>query len=298
MFARLRTSQIPTPVRSDPPQHPKAFKHRLFVGDDEEDNNSKRPLTPKRPKHTHYSAAPIFDRYKKPRVEEEEDDSLRRFYNRRRHLSPSPDPDPPLVTKLNDRYATLRATLHSAALAGLEEAEQELSAGATASIRGHRQQLAALDAQVAKLAAPLRDLAVDYTAVDRSGRERTAAVAIRDAAAAFERKVEAAAGELDGLWASWAEAQAEIEALAREMLSSSSSSRNGSSEVRLDGGDKATRGIAPETSASHDDALVGFGAALDEGSKEVVDEMRTYEEEFLKKIQQEAGNIMNSFLNR
>lgn len=54
--------------------------------------------------------------------------------------------------------------------------------------------------------------------------------------------------------------------------------RTVSDEARLDGGDKATRGIAPAASASHDDAVVGFGTALDEGSKEVVDEMRMYEE--------------------
>lgn len=104
MFARLRTAQIPTPVRSDPPQHLKAFKHRLFIDDDDEDND-RRSLTPKRPKHAHYSVAPIFDRYKRPRIDEE-DNSHYRLYNRRRHLSPSPDPDPPLVTELNGKSSS------------------------------------------------------------------------------------------------------------------------------------------------------------------------------------------------
>ncbi|KAI1773431.1 hypothetical protein F4818DRAFT_109147 [Hypoxylon cercidicola] len=200
MYARLR-SQIPTPVRSDPAQQKSAFKRRLLIDDDDDDEDSaRRPSTPKRQRHARYSAAPIFDKHKRPRVYK--DDSPHRFYNRRRHLSSSPDPDPPLVSEVNERYANLRVTLHSAALAGLEEAEADIAATAGAKFRANRQALAAMDGQLGKLHAPLRDLIVDYTATDSHGRERTAAIAISEAAATFEEKLEATSTEIDGLWAS------------------------------------------------------------------------------------------------
>lgn len=51
-------------------------------------------------------------------------------------------------------------------------------------------------------------------------------------------------------------------------------------EKRFDGGerDMATKGMSAAASASHAEALAGFGADLDTASKDVVDEMRTYEE--------------------
>lgn len=62
--------------------------------------------------------------------------------------------------------------------------------------------MAALEAQINKLISPLRDLTIDYTATGEDGRERTAAVAIRDAISTFEAKLEAGAADLNGLWAS------------------------------------------------------------------------------------------------
>ncbi|KAI2606393.1 uncharacterized protein GGS25DRAFT_524060 [Hypoxylon fragiforme] len=56
----------------------------------------------------------------------------------------------------------------------------------------------------------------------------------------------------------------------------------------------ATRGISP----SHTNAVAEFRADLDMASKDVVEEMMTYEEKFFKEIEKEAGNIMQSFLNR
>ncbi|KAI1380625.1 hypothetical protein F4677DRAFT_440957 [Hypoxylon crocopeplum] len=50
--------------------------------------------------------------------------------------------------------------------------------------------------------------------------------------------------------------------------------------------------------ASHSDAIVEFGADLDKASRDVVEEMISYEDEFLKEIEKEAGNILHSFLNR
>ncbi|KAI0164379.1 hypothetical protein GGR52DRAFT_575728 [Hypoxylon sp. FL1284] len=244
MYARLRSPQIPTPAKSDPPQQLKAFKHRLFAGKDEE--NDGRPSTPKRKR---YSIAPIFDRYKRPR-HDEAGNSQCRYYDRRRRPSPSPEPDPPLVTELND----LRATLHSAAMEALEGAEAELVDAAGDDVRANRQRLATLEARASRLLAPLRDLTVDYTATDSAGR-RTVAVAIRDAA----------------------EAQAELEDVGREIRMMALSSSNGSS-VSEDGRGMGAGSVSSGRAPTQDGAKAGFRKDLEDASREVVDEMRIYEE--------------------
>lgn len=111
-------------------------------------------------------------------------------------------PSTPANAKATERYTNLRATLHSEAFDDLEGAEAKLVADSEGNIRKNRQKLAALEAPVKKLLAPLRDRTVDYTAVGADGRERTAAVSIGDAVAALEQQVEAAEGELERLWAS------------------------------------------------------------------------------------------------
>ncbi|KAI1653357.1 hypothetical protein F4813DRAFT_393805 [Daldinia decipiens] len=68
-------------------------------------------------------------------------------------------------------------------------------------------------------------------------------------------------------------------------------------ETRLSGA-SVVSGISPSASASHVEALARFGTDLDRASKDVVEEMTTYEEKFLKEIEKEAGNILHSFLNR
>ncbi|OTA84713.1 hypothetical protein M434DRAFT_16343 [Hypoxylon sp. CO27-5] len=295
MFARLRSEKASSPLRSDSPARPKTFKHRLLLDDYEDDDT--HPPSPKRYKQGHYSIAPLFDKYKRPRVDEE-DQASSRLHNRRRRPSPSPEPDHPLVTELDERYATLRATLHSAALSALSTTESSLLAQSESSIRSNRQKLSALDTRLSKLVAPLQGLTVDYTATGSSGRERTVAVAVRDAISAFEAKLGSAAAELEGLWASWAEAQAEIEDLGSSMLGSrnGSDSREPADGTRRNAAASGTSGISP--SHSHAEAFDAFGADLDKASKEAVEEMTTYEEKFLKEIEKEAGNILHSFLNR
>ncbi|OTA70527.1 hypothetical protein K449DRAFT_13742 [Hypoxylon sp. EC38] len=100
MFARLRSEKASSPLRSDSPVRPKTFKHRLLLEDDED--NDMRPPSPKKHKQGHYSIAPLFDRYKRPRVDEE-DQASTRPHGRRQRPSPSPEPDHPLVTELDGK---------------------------------------------------------------------------------------------------------------------------------------------------------------------------------------------------
>ncbi|KAI0386763.1 hypothetical protein F5Y04DRAFT_288611 [Hypomontagnella monticulosa] len=199
MFARLQSEQIPTPVKSDSPTRSKSFKRRLQFDDDEDEGVFTRPPSPKKHRQTHYSAAPLFNKHKILNVDED-DHVGSHVYNRRQPPSPPTDPDPPLVKQLDENYANLRATIHSAALSGLEEAEKELVARSDADINANRQKLAGLETQINKLVGPLQDLTVDYTATGEDGRERTVAVAMRDAIAAFEAKLQTAIAELERLW--------------------------------------------------------------------------------------------------
>ncbi|KAI8957260.1 hypothetical protein F5Y11DRAFT_364034 [Daldinia sp. FL1419] len=265
MFARLHSDSIPSSLKPHSPAPLKSFKRRLGLGEDEDENI--RPPSPKKHRKAYYSIAPLPDKYRRPRIDKD-NPALSHTYNRRQRLSPSPSPDPPLVSEIGERYATLRATLHSAAISGLEEVETELVAQSDASIRANRKNLVAVEAQLNKLISPLQDLTVDYTATGEDGRERTAAE----------------------------ETQVEIKGLGEETLS-----RKGSDpadeEIRLSG-TSVVSGISPSASDSHVAALAAFGSDLDRADKDVVEEMITYEEKFLKEIEQEAGNILHSFLNR
>ncbi|KAI1481210.1 hypothetical protein F4774DRAFT_424482 [Daldinia eschscholtzii] len=270
MFARLRSNIFPTPARTNSPSPPKSLKHRLFLDEDEyedeDEDEDTRPPSPKKRKKTHYSVAPLFDKYRRSRGDED-NQATSHIPTRHQRLSPSPDPDPSLVLELGERYANLRATVHSAAIAGLEEAEAEIIAQSEAKIHANRQKLATLEAQLNKLISPLQNLTVDYTATGEDGRERTAA----------------------------AEVQVEIDDLGEETLSRKGS-EGAADEARLTGASTVS-GISPSTSASHAEVLAGFGMGLDRASKDVVEEMIRYEEECLKNIEKEAGNILHSFLN-
>ncbi|KAI2606394.1 uncharacterized protein GGS25DRAFT_524061 [Hypoxylon fragiforme] len=200
MFSRLRSEQTFTPLKSDPPRRLGTLKRRLQINEDE-DEDELCLVSPKKKKQAYYSAAPLFNKFKRFKTDEV-DRHIPRTYNRRQRMSPSPDPEPAVITELQERYANLRAILHSAALAGLEEAEANVLTRSEADIRANRQKAATLDSQVTKLLAPLQDLTVDYTATGEDGQERTVAIAISNAITTFKKKLEAAVAELGGLWAS------------------------------------------------------------------------------------------------
>ncbi|KAI5860305.1 hypothetical protein GGS23DRAFT_599674 [Durotheca rogersii] len=300
MSARLRPEQVPTPVRSDSPPRGVTLKHRLFCdeGADEEADHVRPPAPKKRARHT-CSVAPLFDRHKAARPDEH-DRRAPGFLGpgRRQRRSPSPDRESPLAAELDARYAHLRATLRSAAHAGLAEAEAELSAGVDASVRASRERAAALESQVARLLTPLRDLSVDYTATGADGRQRTAAVAIRSAVAAFEAELSSARDDLDRLWAERDAAQAEIEALGREVLQGHppqlASLRKG--DRQGEGTGDGEKGKEKEESGERAIVQAELGAELDRAGDEAIEEMALYEDKFLKEIENEGGNILRFVL--
>ncbi|KAI1204658.1 uncharacterized protein F4807DRAFT_465432 [Annulohypoxylon truncatum] len=311
MFSRLRSEQ-PTPRKSESPARFKDLKRRLFDEDEEPVNMS--PPSPKRRKKGYYSVAPLFDKYKGREVDEDGQPS-NRHHGHHRRPSPSPDPEQPLVKELDgknlnnpglqvsplptlfpDRYANLRATIHSAAISSLASTESQLSAASESSIRANRQKLLSLNSEIESLAAPLQSLSVDYMATGEDGLPRTVAVSMKTAISAFEEKLESTVAELDGIWAEWEQINAEIEELGSNMgilpRKAPGLTHAGGGGVR-----KGTA-VPSSTSASHSEALVKFDTDLKMASKDAIEEMTMYEEKFLSEIEKEAGNILHSFLDR
>ncbi|KAI1635122.1 hypothetical protein F4809DRAFT_642825 [Biscogniauxia mediterranea] len=256
---------LPTPLPAKPAPKPITFRDRLLV-----DNKNTTRSPPKKPR-THYSAASLFDRHRKPTIDGN-DSSIDPLRPRRYQPSPSPEPEPPIISELTTRYTELRTTLHSSIVTRLEEAQKELTTQAVDSIKTRQIALAQLQARSNQLHAPLRTAKIDYEAVGEDGQKR--------------RTTE--------------EAQAEIEELGREeealraVARPSSSEDDGGGGKRRDGDfPKLSSGMSP----SHREIVLGFASDLDKESKEVVEEMVEYEKEFLQKIEDEASSIVQSFLS-
>ncbi|KAI1500783.1 hypothetical protein F5X99DRAFT_409705 [Biscogniauxia marginata] len=262
MYARLHTDHLPTPLPlpNQPAHKVTTLRDRLIDGSE----STARPQLDK--PRAHYSIASLFNRYRKPSVNED-DSSIERLRTHRYPRSPSPEPEPPIIAELTSRYAELRTTLHSGIVTRLEEAQEELTNQAVDSIKAKQIELAQLEARSNQLYAPLRSAKVDYEAVGEDNQKRQTTE----------------------------EAQAEIEELGKEALlaASSSSSNDGISKHLRGALPKLTSGMSP----SHIDAVVEFASDLDKESKEVVEEMMEYEKEFLQKIENEASSIVQSFLS-
>ncbi|KAI1081435.1 hypothetical protein F5B20DRAFT_588488 [Whalleya microplaca] len=276
---RLLMSFKGNDMRSPSPQgpaqaqaHARNLKHRLLMDlEDDEDQENRRPPPPRR--QTQYSAAPFFEKYRKPRPGLDYQGMPNAHTRAQLPRSPSPDLSSPLATEINENYAYLRATLHSAVITRLEEAEAELTAQTTAPIKSNRLEAARLEEQFNHIIAPLKNLAFDIDMVGESGQSSVQSVVIGDILAGFASKLEAVE-----------EAQAEIEALGKAVLAGDQAA--------------ATAGEIIEISEPHVHATAEFGTELEQASKEVVEEMVEYEKKILQKIEQEAGNIVQSFLNR
>ncbi|KAI1487974.1 hypothetical protein F5X96DRAFT_647744 [Biscogniauxia mediterranea] len=206
MYPRVHMEHLPTPLPAKPAPKPVTFRDRLLV-----DNKNTTCSPPKKPR-THYSAASLFDRHRKPTVNDN-DSSIDPLRPRRYQPSPSPEPEPPIISELTSmlpfppkyvktaRYTELRTTLHSSIVTRLEEAQKELTTQAVDSIKTRQIALAQLQARSNQLHAPLRTAKIDYEAVGEDGQKRRTTVAIEDAMRDFEQKLESAAAEIDGLWA-------------------------------------------------------------------------------------------------
>ncbi|KAI0594638.1 hypothetical protein F4775DRAFT_422763 [Biscogniauxia sp. FL1348] len=195
MYAHQHMEHLPTPLPAKPAPKAITFRHRLL---DDNENTTRSP--PKKPRTHYYSAASWFDRHRKPTVHDN-DSSIDRLRTRRHQLSPSPGPEPPIISELTERYTELRTALHSSIVARLEEAQEELTTQAADSIKARQVALAQLEARSNQLHAPLRTAKIDYEAVGEDGQKRRTTVAIEDAVRALGQKLESATAELDGLWA-------------------------------------------------------------------------------------------------
>lgn len=103
MFSRLRSEQTFTPLKSDPPRRLGTLKRRLQINEDE-DEDELCLVSPKKKKQAYYSAAPLFNKFKRFKTDEV-DRHIPRTYNRRKRMSPSPDPEPAVITELQGRWS-------------------------------------------------------------------------------------------------------------------------------------------------------------------------------------------------
>ncbi len=174
-----------------------------------------------------------------------------------------------------DRYVDLRNEHHHRIMGQLQEAETELTTEANADLKSDYRQLEGLANRWAQLYAPLSDEDAEYSARGADGRYRTVSVSIKEAVAAFEKRLESTAASLDELWATWDEARAKIESLGADLLPNSPES--GNSGGRDGKGDPEWNRLMSEIEASTSDSNTQLQAELDGLTKEAVEEFRQQE---------------------
>ncbi|RYO77832.1 hypothetical protein DL762_009015 [Monosporascus cannonballus] len=309
MFARLYGMQNPSPLERDATQGTTNLKRRLFDNNEDEGvrirsskrradmpNEGSRSLrlmdddeidphlrSPKlRPRS---SIAPLFDRYPAYMVREENayGDSTR---NRRHRGSPSPPPEHPLAASIKN----LRTEHYSKAMDQLEKAQAELTIEVNDSLKSEHERLANIANRSAQIHAPLSDEVVDYSAKGADGQHRTVSIPIKDAIASFEKRLESTVESLDSLWASWEQAQADIETLHDELFPRSASGGGKGSSSNWAKLMSSIEGSADSTSTELDEELKKL-------ARETVKGYEKHEKRFLSAIQNEGrGVVLESML--
>ncbi|RYP71088.1 hypothetical protein DL771_005022 [Monosporascus sp. 5C6A] len=313
MFARLYGVQNPSPLESDATQGTTNLKRRWFDSNEDESlrirpsnrradipNDGLRSLrlmdddeidlhlrSPKlRPRS---SIAPLFDRYPAHTNREERayGDST---HNRRHRGSPSPPPEHPLAASIKSKVPFNPTEHYSKAMDQLEKAQAELTIEVNDALKSEHQRLASLANQSAQIHAPLSDEVVEYSAKGADGQHRTVTIPIRDAIASFEKRLESTVESLDSLWASWEEAQADIETLRDELFPPSASD-----------GSKAPSSNWAKLMASIEGSADSTSNELEEELKklarETVKELEKHEKHFIDAIQNEgSGVVLESML--
>ncbi|RYO74118.1 hypothetical protein DL764_010974 [Monosporascus ibericus] len=308
MFARLYGTQNPSPFESDATQCTTNLKRRLLdsnedegvrirpskrrvdipneglssvrlMDDDEIDPHLRSPKL--RPRS---SIAPLFDRY--PVYTNRERAYGDSAHNRRHCGSPSPPPEHPLAASIKN----LRTEHYSKAMDQLEKAQAELTIEVNGALKSEHQRLASLANQSAQIHAPLSDEVVDYSAKGADGQHRTVSIPIKDAITSFEKRLESTVESLDSLWASWEEAQTDIETLRDELFPLSASD-----------GSKAPGSNWAKLMASLEGSADSTSNELEEKSKklarETVKELEKHEKHFIDAIQNEGrGVVLESML--
>ncbi|RYP75249.1 hypothetical protein DL769_003860 [Monosporascus sp. CRB-8-3] len=309
MFARLYGMQNPSPLESDATQGTTNLKRRLFdsnedegvrirpskrradipneglrslrlMDDDEIDPHLRSPKL--RPRA---SIAPLFYRY--PAYTNREEEAYGGSAHDRRHRgSPSPPPEHPLAARIKN----LRTEHYSKAMDQLEKAQAELTIEVNDALKSEHQKLASLANQSAQIHAPLSDEVVDYSAKGADGQHRTVSIPIKDAITSFEKRLESTAESLDSLWASWEEAQADIETLRDELFPRSASD---GSKVHSSNWVKLTTSIE----GSADSTSNKLEEELKKLSRDTVKEFDRHEKRFIGAIQNEGrGVVLESML--
>ncbi|KAH6652692.1 hypothetical protein BKA67DRAFT_677790 [Truncatella angustata] len=269
----------------------KSFKRR-FAFDEPENEQSAHPRSPKR--RGNKSFVP-FDVLRDVRRNVEGRYPAQNYGRYRQQMPSTPEPryrrhrsvtpDAPALRELQEKYSNLQIAMHSQVVSELEAAQEELTNEVVQGIKANQLALAQLSATHAKLVAPVLEAQTKKIMISPDGTEHPEIVEMGITVAEFQKRIDAAHAELEQLWADWEEAHAEIEAIEQEVLSS---------EHDLPGTDEAQ---SVTTESEHAAAIAEFNEDIDALVEKAVGEFKAYEKEFFKKIEYEAGKIVQSFVH-
>ncbi|KAK9415360.1 hypothetical protein SUNI508_10550 [Seiridium unicorne] len=169
------------------------------------------------------------------------------------------------------KYSDLQIAMHSKVTARLEAAQEELTDEALTAMKANKLALAQFSAFHSTVAAPISKAQARKFMIKPDGTEVPELVVMSDAVADFKKREEA---------------HAEIEALIRDI----SSPRQGGECADMT---KTIQDIESEHAA----AVAEFNEDIEALDEKGAGEYKTYEKEFLRKIENEAGKIVQSFVH-
>ncbi|KAI0024137.1 hypothetical protein F4780DRAFT_775970 [Xylariomycetidae sp. FL0641] len=272
MAARLISEQPPTPKWSDSLQHdmaPPPRKHSLIIDEGEDDA---RPPSSKK-QRAYYSAAALLGRPGGFNRNADEQ-SIDRLRARRYVRSPSPEPEPQAIVGMREHYAKVRDALHTTTVMDLEATQASLTKQAVGDINANIVSAHQLGDTAAHMHRGILGARVEVPSQpgdhDNGGESL---VKISEVLGELERRIEQTTKDL---------ASAVVGSIRGETTETAARRTNGIS--------------SGSPSGPYEKALAEFAAELGHASSEVVEDMGKYEKKFLQRIQNEAGELIKSFL--
>ncbi|KAI1270463.1 hypothetical protein F5Y18DRAFT_421957 [Xylariaceae sp. FL1019] len=241
----------------------------------EDDDISPCPASKRQKTH---SIRPIFEttRYQEHNEDNYMSDTLHTRRSRQ-DKTPPRSPSPP-TPKLKESYRNLGIKLHSVKVTKLEgvvdAARQEIGGKIDANLAT----LSELHNKAKDLSVSPLSLHVDTQITDKDGQNRTSLVSVGEFVSNLEKNASRRQRKLEDLWASWTDAQADIDEL--------------SAAIKGHRGSKSTKGMSSSNRGWVNNEI----AEIDGRSKQTVDDMHACEEKFQNQLDEEAMGVVKMAL--
>ncbi|KAI1154604.1 hypothetical protein F4825DRAFT_448360 [Nemania diffusa] len=273
MWTRLFPSALPTPLHSEDGRR-KTVREQLL----DEDEDDAHPPPPK--KRAHYSMHPIFDKYKRRKINDDNLPIDRLRGRRHARTSLSPIPESPILEGLKRNYAALRVTLHSNGVKDVSKTEESLAMEVEEMINANISTLSKIGSKARQLCASSLDCEVDTQISSEDGQQRTRTLRLGSAISKYQETEAERSKQLAQLWSSWEKTQNDIDELSNTLrVLLERESFNGTS------GMSSNRAWADKEDLD-----------IDRRSRQVVEDMTACEEEFQEKLKDEEANILEAML--